>query len=89
MRTSTKLNQPQQVSAKAPSTAFTLLELILTLALAVMLMAMLGTALSFYAEKLDARDSEVRRMQLAQAILNMLSDDLRVAIYPPEFDDAA
>lgn len=69
--------------------AFTLVELILTLALAVVLMALLGTALSFYAEKLDARDSEVRRMQLAQAILNMLSDDLRVAIYPPEFDDAA
>lgn len=69
--------------------AFTLVELVLTLALAVILVGLLGTALSFYAEKLDVRDSEVRRVQLAHAILNMIGDDLRVAIYPPEFDDAA
>ena len=85
----TGLRQITGRASKRRPTAFTLVELILTLALAVVLMAMLGTAISFYAEKLDARDSEVRRMQLAQAILNMLSDDLRVAIYPPEFDDAA
>ena len=68
---------------------FTLVELILTLALAVVLMGLLGTAMTFYAEKLDVKDSEVRRVQLAHAILKMIGDDLRVAIYPPEFDDQA
>jgi prepilin-type N-terminal cleavage/methylation domain-containing protein len=68
---------------------YTLVELLLTLALSVVLMALVGSALSFYATKLETRDSEVRRLQLAQAILNMLNDDLRVALYPPEFDDQA
>jgi type II secretory pathway pseudopilin PulG len=69
--------------------AFTLVELLLTLTLSVVLMSLIGSALSFYATKLETRNTEVRRVQLAQAILNMINDDLRVAIYPPEFDDAA
>ncbi|WP_164103089.1 prepilin-type N-terminal cleavage/methylation domain-containing protein [Candidatus Laterigemmans baculatus] len=68
---------------------FSLLELLLTLALAVVLMSMVGAAFSFYATRLDVRDTEVRRVQLAQAILDMIADDLRGAIHPPEFDDAA
>lgn len=68
---------------------FSLLELLLTLALAVVLMSMVGAAFSFYATRLDVRDTDVRRVQLAQAILSMIADDLRGAIHPPEFDDAA
>lgn len=69
--------------------AFSLVELLLTLALSVMLMALIGTAFSFYANRLEVRDSEVRRVQLAQSILDMISDDLRAAIYPPLFDDSS
>lgn len=68
---------------------FTLIELLLTLALSVMLMALIGTALSFYANLLEVRDTEVRRVQLAQSVLNMISDDLRATLYPPEFDDSS
>lgn len=67
----------------------TLIELILTLALAVVLMSLVGTAFTFYATKLDTRDTELRRVQLAHAILDMMADDLRASLYPPEFDDAA
>jgi prepilin-type N-terminal cleavage/methylation domain-containing protein len=83
---------PQVVRYRLPRFSrdgFTLIELLLTLALSVMLMAMIGTALSFYANRLEVRDTEVRRVQLAQSILNMLSDDLRAALYPPEFDDSS
>lgn len=67
----------------------TLVELMLTLGLAVMLMSMVGTAFTFYATKLDVRDSQLRRVQLAHSILDMISDDLRAALHPPKFDDKA
>jgi prepilin-type N-terminal cleavage/methylation domain-containing protein len=65
---------------------FTLLELLLALALSVIFVGLLGTAFSFYATKLDARNMEVRRSMLAYSIVNMITDDLRAALYPPEFD---
>lgn len=67
----------------------TLIELLLTLALAVVLMSLVGTAFTFYATKLDTRDTELRRVQLAHAILDMMADDLRAALHPAKFDDAA
>lgn len=74
---------------KQRSAGFTLVEVLLTLALAVVLVVMVGSALSFYANNLQTRDSDVRRAQLASAILQMISKDLKSTLHPPEFDDAA
>lgn len=79
----------QRFRHRTVRTGLTLLELLLTLALAVVLMSMIGATFTFYATRLDVRDTDVRRVQLAQAILSMITDDLRGAIHPPKFDDAA
>lgn len=68
---------------------FSLVELLLTLALSVALMSLIGSAIMFYATQLETRNTQVRHVQLAHAVLNLLSDDLRAAIQPPEFDDSA
>ncbi|XZE52983.1 hypothetical protein SH139x_004693 [Planctomycetaceae bacterium SH139] len=75
-----------QVGVRA---AYTLVELLLALALSVVLMALVGTTFTFYATKLDARDLEVRRVKLAYGIMSMLSEDLRGTLYPPEFDPSS
>lgn len=68
---------------------FTLLEVVLTLSMAVVLMSLVGAALQFYAGSMNVRDLDVRRVQLAAAVLQMVSDDLRAATYPQEFDASA
>lgn len=65
---------------------FTLLEVLLTLSVAVALMALVGGALRFYATDLNIRDMDVRQAQLAASILQMISDDLRASIHPQQFD---
>lgn len=68
---------------------FTLVEVLLTLALAVVLVVMVGSALTFYANNLQTKDSDVRRAQLASALLQMISSDLKATLHPPKFDDSA
>lgn len=65
---------------------FTILEAILALALSVVLMSLVGSALQFYAVNLNVRDMDVRRVHLAASIMQMITDDLRAAAHPPEFD---
>ncbi len=67
---------------------FTILEVILTLALAVVLMSLVGGTLQFYAHNLNVRDMDVRRVHLAASIMQMITDDLRAATHPPEFDSS-
>lgn len=67
---------------------FTILEAVLTLALAVVLMGLIGSTLQFYARNLNVRDMDVRRVQLAAAVMQMITDDLRAAVYAPEFDSS-
>ncbi|QDS92984.1 hypothetical protein FF011L_17390 [Roseimaritima multifibrata] len=69
--------------------AFTLLEMILTLSLAVILTALVGGALSFYGNNMETRDQEVRRVQLATAIMKMIGDDLKATLIIEEFDASA
>lgn len=78
-----------RVVVLSPRTAFTLLELILALALAVVLSVMLGTALTFYVENMQTRDLDVRRVQLATAVMQMISDDLEASLQIEEFDGSA
>ncbi len=65
--------------------AFTLFELILAIALSVMLVALIGTAINLYLTRVDAGRTEVEEAQLARSILSMIADDLRAtAIYKPQ-----
>jgi len=65
---------------------FSLLELLLALALSVALMALVGAAMTFYATRLETRNTEVRQVELAQSILSVIRNDLRATLLPPEFD---
>ncbi len=75
--------------SRSPRAGFTLVEVLLTLALAVVLITLVGSAMSFYANNLQTRDSDVRRGQLATAILQMVRRDLQATLHPPEFDGSA
>ncbi len=70
----------------APPTAarhrggFTLLEIVLTLALSVVLMVLIGSAIQFYARDMNVRDMDIRQTQLAAAVMQMIEDDLRATL---------
>jgi len=66
--------------------AFTLLEVVLTLSMAVVLMSLVGATLSFYTTNMNVRDADVRRVHLASSILQMISNDLRAALQGSTFD---
>lgn len=68
---------------------FTLFEILIALGLSVVLMAMIGYAMSFYAETLRERDRDVERTQVVRSVMRMISADLRGCIHPPEFDASA
>ncbi|GAA5510787.1 prepilin-type N-terminal cleavage/methylation domain-containing protein [Novipirellula caenicola] len=68
------------------TSGFTLLEVILTLALSVVLMMLIGGAIQFYADTMNTRDMDVRQVQLATAVLQMIEDDLRSAAHPIPID---
>ncbi|MDG2223253.1 MAG: prepilin-type cleavage/methylation domain-containing protein [Rubripirellula sp.] len=70
------------------SSAFTLLELILTLSMSVVLMALVGGAMQFYARDMNVRDLDIRQTQLAAAVMQMLEDDLRATLHTEPVDTA-
>lgn len=74
--------------AAAVRRGFTILEVVLTLSMAVVLMSLVGATLQFYAGNLNVRDLDVRRVHLASSILQMLADDLRAAVHSDPFDSS-
>ncbi len=60
----------------------TLLELILSLALTVVLLALIGMAVDVNLRMLDSRQAEVEQAQLARAVVTRIAQDLRSAIPP-------
>ncbi|MCP4888555.1 MAG: prepilin-type cleavage/methylation domain-containing protein [Rubripirellula sp.] len=68
--------------------AFTLLELLLTLSMSVVLMALVGGAMQFYARDMNVRDLDIRQTQLAAAVMQMLEDDLRATLHTEPVDTA-
>jgi type II secretory pathway pseudopilin PulG len=60
---------------------FTLLELVLTLAMSVVLMALIGGAVQFYGRDMNLRDMDVRQTQLAAALIQMIENDLRSCVF--------
>jgi prepilin-type N-terminal cleavage/methylation domain-containing protein len=64
---------------------FTLFELILAIALAAVLLSLIGMAINLYLKRIDSGRSRVEQAQLARTILAMIAEDIRAtAIYQPQ-----
>jgi hypothetical protein len=74
------------VVKKSASRGFTLLEVILSLSLAVGVMGVIAMAINMHAKATMSGRAQVAQAQLARAVLNQISDDLRCAIQPFEQD---
>jgi len=66
--------------------AFTLLEVLLTLAMSVVLMGLIGTAFQFYAVDMNVRNMDIQQTQLAAAVMQMIEDDLRATLHSEPAD---
>lgn len=67
--------------SRSNRTGFTLLEVLLTLGLAVVLMALVGAVFQFYTREMDTSDMDIRQTVLASAVIQMIEDDLRATIF--------
>ncbi len=64
---------------------FTLFEVILSIALASVLLTLIGTAINLYLVQVDAGRTRVEEAQLARSILSMIADDIRAtSVYQPQ-----
>ncbi len=68
--------------------AFTLLEVILSLALIVVATALIGTLMQLFARNFASRGDDIRREQLARALLSQIADDIRGVVMPQEYDSS-
>ncbi len=66
--------------------AFTLLEVILSLALIVVATALIGSLMQIFARNFATRGDDIRREQLARALLSQIADDIRGVVMPQEYD---
>jgi prepilin-type N-terminal cleavage/methylation domain-containing protein len=66
--------------------AFTLIELMLALSLVVVATALIGSLMQMYARNFATRGEDIRRIQLARSILNMIAEDLRSVVTAQEYD---
>ncbi len=66
--------------------AFTLLELILALALSMFVMAAISMAIHLHLRLLDTRRSMVEKSQVARVVLNMMAEDIRSAVQQKPVD---
>jgi prepilin-type N-terminal cleavage/methylation domain-containing protein len=66
-------------------TGFTLFEVILAIALAAVLLTLIGTAINLYLVQVDEGRTRVEEAQLARSILSMIADDIRATtVYKPQ-----
>ena len=68
---------------------FTLLEMVLSLALSLIILGMISYALNFFTIEVDRSDREIRRTMLAAALMQMIEDDLAGALRPKPLDTSA
>ncbi len=69
--------------------AFTLFEVILSVALAAVLLALIGTAINLYLTRVDSDRTRVEEAQLARSVLAMITDDIREASVYQKQDTSA
>lgn len=75
------MNAPQRATEKR---AFTLLEVILAVALTAVIMVLIAGAIDMHLRQLTTRRSGIEEAQLARAILRRIADDLRSVIVSRE-----
>lgn len=68
---------------------FTLLELILSLSLIVVATTLIGFLMQMYSRNFATRADDIRRQQLARALLNMIAEDIRAVVLEQEYDGSA
>ncbi len=74
---------------KRPRAGFTLFEVILAIALAAVLLTLIGAAINLYLVQVDSGRNRVEEAQLARSVLAMIADDIRATtVYKPQ-DTAA
>ncbi len=73
----------------AKRSGFSLLEVILTMAMSVVLMGLISWAFQFYTRDMNGAHLEIQQAQLASAILQMIEDDLRATLHPEPVDMSA
>ncbi len=66
--------------------AFTLLELILSLALTAVIAGLIGSLVQLYLANQETGRDSVRQAQMARAILNMIAEDVRTTVRYQAFD---
>jgi prepilin-type N-terminal cleavage/methylation domain-containing protein len=70
---------------KRPQAGFTLFEVILAIALAAVLLTLIGTAINLYLVQVDSGRTRVEEAQLARSILSMIADDIHATtVYKPQ-----
>ena len=75
-----------KLNRKLNRSGFSLLELMLALALIVMATAIIGSLLQMYSRNFATRGEDIRRKQLARALLNMIAEDIRAVVLEQEYD---
>ena len=72
------------IRQRRPERGFTLLEVILAVALTAILMGIIAGAIEFHMRQLTIRRTHIEEAQLARAVLRRIADDLRaVVVYRP------
>lgn len=62
------------------------MELMLALSLVVVATALIGSLMQMYARNFATRGEDIRRIQLARSILNMIAEDLRSVVTVQQYD---
>ncbi len=70
----------------ATRAGFTLIELILSLALTIVIAGLIGLLINIYANQLEESGETVKQTQLARSILHTIGDDIRSVIRYQEYD---
>ena len=83
-----KHNRVEHVG-KMPRRAYTLFEVMLSLALILVLMTLIGTALNTHLRSQFHNRLQVEEAQLARTLLNRIADDIRHVVLDPERDESA
>lgn len=73
---------------KKSRSAFTLIELLLSLALIVVATALVGSLMQMFSRNFATRGDDIRREQLARALLTKIADDIRAVVLPQEYDSS-